>query len=154
MLHNYTAVGILGATVMPHSLFLGSALATQDRLSPSPKNKKLASLAQDNESKSSSTSDLTIAMVSRTQAQHILHAIKECICAPFRVPSASEYSTRATCHADRENKPYSFVKAHIYHGIVDVVTSLLGFAVLINSLFVCLHLFFRLNRSTNDNSVS
>ncbi|KAG1754741.1 natural resistance-associated macrophage protein-domain-containing protein [Suillus paluster] len=29
----YTSVGILGATVMPHSLFLGSHLATQDRLS-------------------------------------------------------------------------------------------------------------------------
>ncbi|EEB88195.1 hypothetical protein MPER_14104, partial [Moniliophthora perniciosa FA553] len=28
------SVGILGATVMPHSLFLGSALATQDRITP------------------------------------------------------------------------------------------------------------------------
>ncbi|KAK0454105.1 putative transporter of the NRAMP family [Desarmillaria tabescens] len=28
----YTSVGILGATVMPHGLFLGSALATQDRV--------------------------------------------------------------------------------------------------------------------------
>ncbi|KAI0275202.1 natural resistance-associated macrophage protein [Gloeopeniophorella convolvens] len=31
----YTSVGILGATVMPHSLFLGSALSTQDRASSS-----------------------------------------------------------------------------------------------------------------------
>ncbi|KAF8905430.1 natural resistance-associated macrophage protein-domain-containing protein [Gymnopilus junonius] len=29
----YAAVGILGATVMPHALFLGSSLATQDRVS-------------------------------------------------------------------------------------------------------------------------
>ncbi|KAF4573647.1 hypothetical protein EYR36_008165 [Pleurotus pulmonarius] len=32
----YTSVGIIGATVMPHSLFLGSALATQDRISAVP----------------------------------------------------------------------------------------------------------------------
>src|SRR5712691_3024137 len=31
-----TAVGIIGATVMPHGLFLGSALATQDRASVKP----------------------------------------------------------------------------------------------------------------------
>ncbi|KZP06643.1 hypothetical protein FIBSPDRAFT_1000000, partial [Athelia psychrophila] len=31
----YTSVGILGATVMPHSPFLGSALGTQDRLATS-----------------------------------------------------------------------------------------------------------------------
>ncbi|KAI9444556.1 putative transporter of the NRAMP family [Lactarius indigo] len=32
----YTSVGILGATIMPHSLYLGSALATQDRVSVKP----------------------------------------------------------------------------------------------------------------------
>ena len=31
------AIGIIGATVMPHSLFLGSALATQDRVASSPR---------------------------------------------------------------------------------------------------------------------
>ncbi|KAF9819246.1 hypothetical protein IEO21_02285 [Rhodonia placenta] len=30
----YTSIGILGATVMPHSLFLGSALSTQEREKP------------------------------------------------------------------------------------------------------------------------
>ena len=32
----YLAVGILGATVMPHAIFLGSHLATQDRISRGP----------------------------------------------------------------------------------------------------------------------
>ena len=32
----FPAVGILGATIMPHSLYLGSALATQDRASVKP----------------------------------------------------------------------------------------------------------------------
>ncbi|KIY53634.1 putative transporter of the NRAMP family [Fistulina hepatica ATCC 64428] len=66
----YISVGILGATVMPHSLFLGSALATQDRL------------------------------------------------------------------AMKSNNSLSFIRAHMYHGMVDVAGSLLGFAVLINSLIL------------------
>ncbi|CCO34634.1 Manganese transporter pdt1 [Rhizoctonia solani AG-1 IB] len=32
----YTSIGILGATVMPHAIFLGSSLATLDRVSPAP----------------------------------------------------------------------------------------------------------------------
>ncbi|KXN84964.1 Manganese transporter pdt1 [Leucoagaricus sp. SymC.cos] len=32
----YTSIGIIGATIMPHSLFLGSALATQDRVACRP----------------------------------------------------------------------------------------------------------------------
>ena len=37
-------------------------------------------------------------------------------------------------HAGWENNSHSFVRAHLYHGIVDIVLSLLGFAVVINSL--------------------
>ncbi|KAF9461893.1 natural resistance-associated macrophage protein-domain-containing protein [Collybia nuda] len=130
----YTSVGILGATVMPHSLFLGSALATQDRISPAPKKiKKPTSITDD--SKNSSETEF---FQPKTKHQRIWSAIKESVCAPFRVPEASEYSTRATRHCGRENKPLAFVKAHIYHGIVDVVLSLLGFAVLINSLILIL----------------
>jgi metal iron transporter len=119
---------------MPHSLFLGSALATQDRISPKPpkaKTKKVIGLVDD--SKNSSETEF---FEPQTRGQRVMRTIKEFVCSPFRVPQASEYSTRATRHADRENKPLAFVKAHIYHGIVDVVASLLGFAVLINSLFV------------------
>ncbi|KAF8079350.1 natural resistance-associated macrophage protein-domain-containing protein [Lyophyllum atratum] len=133
----YTSVGILGATVMPHSLFLGSALATQDRISPTPRQmKKLRD--NDNDSKSSSVSDISAPSEAKSRSQRIVHALRELICAPFRVPLASEFATRATRHSDRENKPYDFVRAHIYHGIVDMVASLLGFAVLINSLILIL----------------
>ncbi|ETW87567.1 Mn2+ and Fe2+ transporter of the NRAMP family [Heterobasidion irregulare TC 32-1] len=62
----YTAVGILGATVMPHAIFLGSFLATQDRVRP-------------------------------------------------------------------DNNSLEFIQAHLGHGIVDMVMSLLGVAVPINS---------------------
>ncbi|KAF8204314.1 putative transporter of the NRAMP family [Mycena galopus ATCC 62051] len=85
----YTSVGILGATVMPHSLFLGSALATQDRLR-----------------------------------------------AKCRAPPPSERMAKR--REDRENNSLAFIRAHMTHGIVDVVGSLLGFAVLINSLILIL----------------
>ncbi|KAF5385122.1 hypothetical protein D9615_000896 [Tricholomella constricta] len=136
----YTSVGILGATVMPHSLFLGSALATQDRISFTPQKAK-SILEKDTESKNSSDSNSNLSVLEkkmRNAPQRIAHALIESICAPFRVPPASEYATRATRHVDHTNKPYEFVKAHIYHGIVDIVTCLLGFAVLINSFILIL----------------
>ncbi|KIP11464.1 hypothetical protein PHLGIDRAFT_63938 [Phlebiopsis gigantea 11061_1 CR5-6] len=84
----YTAVGILGATVMPHALFLGSFLATQDRT-----------------------------------GEHM----------PAPLPSP------------RENNELRFIQAHLKHGIVDVVASLLGLAVPINAaiLIVAAAVFFR-----------
>ncbi|KAK0192479.1 putative transporter of the NRAMP family [Armillaria mellea] len=83
----YTSVGILGATVMPHSLFLGSALATQDR-------------------------------VARIRSAFRLAPI----CPPQTL----------------SNNTLSFIKLHLYHGIADVVLSLLCFAVVINSLILIL----------------
>ncbi|THU85442.1 putative transporter of the NRAMP family [Dendrothele bispora CBS 962.96] len=80
----YTSVGILGATVMPHSIFLGSALATQDRVS-------LPNVAVVDENRS-----------------------------------------------ERENNTAEHIKKHLYHGIIDMAVSLLGFAVVINSLILIL----------------
>ncbi|KAJ7722589.1 natural resistance-associated macrophage protein-domain-containing protein [Mycena metata] len=92
----YTSVGILGATVMPHTLFLGSALATQDRETPPP-----------------------VVKLKPLQA-------------------TDSGSTRAEHHADRENNSLDFIRAHLSHAIVDIVGSLLSFAVLINSLILIL----------------
>ena len=39
-------------------------------------------------------------------------------------------------HSTWNNRTQSFVKAHLTHAIVDIVMSLLGFAVIINSLYV------------------
>ena len=39
-------------------------------------------------------------------------------------------------HCTWNNRTQSFVKAHLTHAIVDIVMSLLGFAVVINSLYV------------------
>ncbi|EDR15358.1 putative transporter of the NRAMP family [Laccaria bicolor S238N-H82] len=92
----YTSVGILGATVMPHSLFLGSALATQDRIEFKPTNELIL-----------------------------------------------------TPNQSKESQDTAFIHAHLWHGVVDMVVSLLGFAVIINSLILILAaaVFYRGNSS-------
>ncbi|KAK0489581.1 putative transporter of the NRAMP family [Armillaria luteobubalina] len=100
----YTSVGILGATVMPHSLFLGSALATQDRVSAN-------SIEEEEEEK-------PVELRQRIQST-------------FRLTPISPPKTLS-------NNSLSFIKLHLYHGITDVVLSLLCFAVVINSLILIL----------------
>ncbi|KAF5352802.1 hypothetical protein D9756_006228 [Leucocoprinus leucothites] len=127
----YTSIGIIGATVMPHSLFLGSALATQDRIEcrQSPEETKLA-ISTTSTRSSEDFETLT------PPPRSLVSALVESTVRLFRAPPASPHATPATRHSEHENNPFSFVKAHIYHGIADVVTCLLGFAVLINSMYV------------------
>lgn len=116
------AIGIIGATVMPHSLFLGSALATQDRLSPKrPKD--------DNISVSSLGS-----LPEERRPTGVLNHIKSSLKEAFRIKALDDHKNRPQRHEDRENNSYSFVKSHVYHGVVDIVLSLLGVAVVINSM--------------------
>lgn len=126
----YTSVGILGATVMPHSLFLGSALATQDRVSPPKPSMSTDSLEDMGMAPAYTSPTSTIRNILRKTAQWIV--------ASFRTPPPSASSAQATTHAEHDNRPLSFIKAHLYHGTADIIGSLLGFAVLINSLILIL----------------
>jgi len=137
---HHLAVGILGATVMPHSLFLGSALATQDRLA----------LKSDEDISGPQDEIKDPHMPSR----------KSClssVCSAFAslfVIRVSHNTVEPKTHRARENNSLAFVKAHLYHGIADIVISLIGFAVLINSLYVVSPLIFRrfhdvVNRSSS-----
>ncbi|KAG2118157.1 smf Mn2+ and Fe2+ transporter [Suillus discolor] len=130
----YTSVGILGATVMPHSLFLGSHLATQDRLSKnspipdSPLSDKVRELEP-------------IEVASRRErSQHLGQAIWRQLQSWFVVSRAEleALNARPKSHKHRENNPLEFIRSHLYHAIVDVVSSLLGFAVIINALILIL----------------
>ncbi|KAL0057453.1 Manganese transporter smf1 [Marasmius tenuissimus] len=131
----YVSVGIIGATVMPHSLFLGSALATQDRVSTKHKNVFSSSSSSSISSSSSSLSDKPPSPP--TWKQHLHKALTSTLAA-FRTPPPSTFATRVNRHVDRENNSLEFVEAHVYHGVVDVAVSLLGFAVVINSLILIL----------------
>ncbi|KAI9453545.1 natural resistance-associated macrophage protein [Lactarius psammicola] len=111
----YTSVGILGATIMPHSLYLGSALATQDRASVKP---------------------VVLPSPSSTRGTGHNNFFGK-ISALFR-PVNADNSDEFASHADRPNNSLLFVKAHLYHGIIDLVVNLLGIAVVINSLILIL----------------
>ncbi|KAH7886220.1 smf Mn2+ and Fe2+ transporter [Phlebopus sp. FC_14] len=129
----YTSVGILGATVMPHSIFLGSHLATQDRLSRE-------SLKADSTFSETSLFQPPASPrpVSMTLAYRRFIARQlEKLSNLFR-SQESGYPSNVLTHDDRENNPLEFVRSHIYHGMVDMVASLLGFAVIINSLILVL----------------
>ena len=109
---------------MPHSLFLGSALATQDRLSKTPL-------------KGGNPSSSSLEPVSEERRlTGILNRIKSSLNEAFRVKAVDGHKNRPQRHEDRENNSYLFVKSHVYHGVVDIILSLLGVAVVINSMRV------------------
>ncbi|VDB85875.1 unnamed protein product [Peniophora sp. CBMAI 1063] len=111
----YTAVGILGATVMPHALFLGSHLATQDRISTAPAPIPLPAGTETLPRRKRAVAYLkSFFMVTRSE----------------RIAEDRQHRNQ---FARPENNPYKFVRAHLGHGIVDIVTSLLCVAVPINS---------------------
>ncbi|KAI9511855.1 natural resistance-associated macrophage protein [Russula earlei] len=111
----YTSVGILGATVMPHTLFLGSALATQDRASVNP-----VPLP--------GTSDIRT-----TDRKGLLGKLLK-LFRPVHVDT--DTSDEVTSHANRPNNSLLFVKAHLHHAVMDIVVSLLFLAVTINALIL------------------
>lgn len=114
----------MGATIMPHSIFLGSALATQDRLSEAPPKPYESTVSLE-----------TTSMKIRSQYAWMKQSLAEMLRTPPRDFTAGE----AKNHAEHQNNELAFIRAHLYHGIVDVAVHLLGFAVLINSLYVHQH---------------
>lgn len=131
---------------MPHSLFLGSAFATQEREKPSDSFSVLeAELASANaEQKNSDADSYAESLPSPAPAPAPAHpwfrrwgaraagAAK----AWFRVMRVVPESKAVTSHAGWQNHSLAFVQTHLNHGIVDMVISLLGIAVVINALCV------------------
>ncbi|EIW80368.1 Nramp-domain-containing protein [Coniophora puteana RWD-64-598 SS2] len=114
----YIAIGIVGATVMPHTLFLGSYLSTQDRVEIVPLE----------------LPDPSLATASRFRRW-------------WKSFTSQFYATRMsedrrieieTRHGYRDNNSLSFIRAHMTHGLVDIVVSLLTVAVPVNAAIVIL----------------
>lgn len=122
----FLAIGIIGATVMPHSLFLGSALATQDRLSQTHTKDDTLSISS------------LCSLPEERRPTGILYHITSSLNTAFRIKTLDDHGNRPQRHEDRENNSYAFVKSHVYHGIADIVLSLLGVAVVINSMWVAI----------------
>ncbi|KAJ4476669.1 natural resistance-associated macrophage protein [Lentinula aciculospora] len=117
----YSAVGILGATIMPHALFLGSFLATQNR-----------------EAFHTST---PVGLPEPTHRKRLTRNIKTYAMNLFRITpaerqqAAKDYRSR---YGVRENNSFSFVKQHLNHIVIDVCSSILVLAVPINSAILIL----------------
>ena len=102
---------------MPHALFLGSFLATQDRVSGPPATLPSPIAAEDGPPPS--------ALVRARTWFNSLFAV---------TPAERKAATRD--YRDkygRENSELQFIRGHLTHGLVDVVCSLFGVAVPINS---------------------
>ncbi|EIW80308.1 Nramp-domain-containing protein [Coniophora puteana RWD-64-598 SS2] len=118
----YIAIGIIGSTVMPHTLFLGSYLSTQDRVEVVPIPLELPDLDK----------------LSSSRANSRFRRWWQLFEAQFRAEETSEErkAELRIRHGHRENNPLSFIKAHMKHGLVDIVMSLLAVAVPINAAIV------------------
>lgn len=103
---------------MPHALYLGSYLSTQDRISTGT-----PTLPPPN------SSDQQIAHPPRKSLKEIVGSLFY-MTSSGRISSEIDYRTP---YGERDNNPLSFIRAHLAHGIADIVLSLLGFAVAINS---------------------
>ncbi|KAF8736853.1 hypothetical protein AX14_013786 [Amanita brunnescens Koide BX004] len=130
----YTSVGVIGATVMPHSLFLGSALATQDRVAYRHVEEKERQIEAHAPTSVAQGRLGCIGILIGQVIDYFKVSFQNAVC----VPDPSIYATKAKRHSERENNPLGFVLAHIYHGIADLVITLGGFAVVINSLILIL----------------
>ncbi|GJE97814.1 Nramp-domain-containing protein [Phanerochaete sordida] len=130
----YISIGIIGATVMPHSIFLGSALATQDRISKPDKLTRI-----DTVDTGTTLAPRTIkSRLTPPPPHELLRRFKKGFRNVFRIVPIGELPTDPKSHAEHENNTYTFVRAHIYHGMIDIAVSLLCIAVVINAMILIL----------------
>lgn len=133
----FAAIGILGATVMPHSLFLGSALATQERETEAEIVEATSRRGQGGCSGLvSAFAEKARASMSKVKAGLTMDSVCRSVRRAFYMGRVHEDGRPPRNHSEHENHSVSFVQRHLAHGIVDMVVSLLGIALVINALCV------------------
>ncbi|KAG9074066.1 hypothetical protein FRC06_010965, partial [Ceratobasidium sp. 370] len=145
----YTSIGILGATVMPHAIFLGSSLATLDRVSPAPCLESLPTpQAEENptfKQKVHRAGGALFYVERKPKGNPLMHTRG----ADMHVGSTESHSGdemtgtpigQSPLAPTRKylNNSVDFIKEHLGHALIDIVMSLLGFAVIINSAILVL----------------
>ncbi|ODN80690.1 hypothetical protein L202_02862 [Cryptococcus amylolentus CBS 6039] len=160
----YIGVGIIGATVMPHALFLGSFLAGVDRLNmvPTPPTKKvlknipMPSLNPFRRNRSPSPADSELgagpSCLSRTapntntnipEESPELGTVKDVdlVVEDSGMGKEDEAFALAQREYEREVRMFDrirWVDLHLFHVTIDTTLSLLGFALTINSSILTL----------------
>ncbi|KAK7468654.1 Manganese transporter smf1 [Stygiomarasmius scandens] len=117
----YAAVGILGATIMPHALFLGSYLSTQDRVSEAPVDTTLPSP--------------NVSHNPTSKLKALFRNLFKVSRADRAAATSTDYRSK---HGERENNSISFIRLHLNHNLVDIVSSLSLVAFPINSAILIL----------------
>lgn len=117
---------------MPHGLFLGSALATQDRVSEGPFTVTAMLKRNPSDETLPGSNPSEQLYKDRAESKKIFHNLSR-----YWKPTASDMDDipdGRDGHATWNNRSQKFVQAHLKHALIDIVMSLLGFAVIINSL--------------------
>ncbi|KZV79212.1 natural resistance-associated macrophage protein [Exidia glandulosa HHB12029] len=133
----YTCKSLFNIPIKPHALFLGSSLGTLDRVSdsdvklPAPNAMELGSLSR---------------------AQMVRRAVKTLFGEKLANEDGLGFSGSAKNHAEWENSSLGFVMAHLKHAVADIIASLLGFAMLINSAILILAAAVFFNAGTTNGS--
>ncbi|TNY23362.1 natural resistance-associated macrophage protein-domain-containing protein [Rhodotorula diobovata] len=123
----YIAVGIIGATVMPHAFYIGSKMATMRRLKPEDYGESSAAY-EGGDVASDDDYDDDDAWQKKHDAQRRSSS----------TGSPEEFIDRRS-RAQRYTDPtLACVEAHLTHASLDIAGSLLGFAVVVNSAILIL----------------
>jgi len=130
----YTSIGILGATVMPHSLFLGSALSTQEREAEDEALGEKSEAWESTPTLGEKTRSFVMNVKESFSKESLVGGAKRV----FSAGRVAEEGRPPKSHAEHENHSLGFVRRHLTNGIVDMVVSLLGLALVINALIVIL----------------
>lgn len=124
----YISVGIVGATVMPHSLFLGSKLATISRTEETVKTRPKDAEKQkmDDSAGVTQNSDIELSAASPLSRSR---SVGPSLHMPQPIPFPS------MPFPERSTKPRSlaYIRTHLHHAQLDIATSLFFFALVINS---------------------
>ncbi|KAG9122965.1 hypothetical protein FRC07_000419 [Ceratobasidium sp. 392] len=146
----YTSIGILGATVMPHAIFLGSSLATLDRVSPAPSLETLPSSQAEKENltllqKINRIKKAYFYVKPKSQGNPLMETERADVFARstdshLKDEASSSPTERNNSTPTRKylNNSVNFIREHLGHAVIDIVMSLLGFAVVINSAILVL----------------
>ncbi|OAV99481.1 hypothetical protein PTTG_06667 [Puccinia triticina 1-1 BBBD Race 1] len=114
----YLAVSIVGATVMPHSIFLGSKVAISDRLKPSPIEDKETQLGRS--PVPSASRDLSPIQTSSELP-------------PIQIAHAAGLRLQQTSPVNDYVSSVEHCKAHVAHASFDIAISLFTLALPINA---------------------
>ncbi|GMK54527.1 hypothetical protein CspeluHIS016_0111130 [Cutaneotrichosporon spelunceum] len=153
----YVGIGIIGATVMPHALFLGSALAGIDRLDmlpPAPKRKRerinnrlpmlnpaAAIRRRFRPQREDSDPEISLEPVESHQPTS---APSTSTAPPLAVVKSTDKDDEYEAEVEEYEKAIRkfdrirWVKLHVRHATVDTGASLVGFALTINSAILTL----------------